>query len=154
MPALHARQTAPAAPTPTPTDAFIPTAYGDLDSSLPPGVVVGIVLGSIAGALLLLYLLYTALGCGPALVLTRTTTHDLSSSSAREQAEVEPAQQSPQECRPEEEQEVQLGLGLSLAEQTPTYGTRYTAGNSILRRVPAVFCSWMKAAIWHRQSSW
>ncbi|KAG8425328.1 hypothetical protein J3458_002039 [Metarhizium acridum] len=76
MPALDARQNAP---TPTAAGAFIPAAYGDLDSSPSPGVVVGIVLGSVAGALLLLYLLYTGLGCGPASALT--TTRDLSSSS-------------------------------------------------------------------------
>ncbi|KAJ6444507.1 protein translocation protein, Sec62 family protein [Purpureocillium lavendulum] len=51
--------------TPTQTYVVIPTTYGSLDNSPSPGVVVGIVLGSVAGFLLLLFLLYSALGFGP-----------------------------------------------------------------------------------------
>lgn len=49
------------------SDGFIaiPSVYGALDTSPHPGVVVGIVLGSVAGFLLLLFLLYSCLGFGP-----------------------------------------------------------------------------------------
>ena len=42
----------------------IPSTYGRLDTSPAPGTVIGIVLGSIAGFLFLLYLLYLGLGAG------------------------------------------------------------------------------------------
>jgi hypothetical protein len=41
------------------TPEIIPTTYGNLNSGPPPGTVVGIVLGSVAGFLLLLWLFYT-----------------------------------------------------------------------------------------------
>jgi hypothetical protein len=41
--------------------AIIPTGYGDLDSTTSPGTVAGIVLGSVAGFLLVLWLIYTCL---------------------------------------------------------------------------------------------
>ncbi|KAM0219994.1 hypothetical protein ACHAPA_000674 [Fusarium lateritium] len=43
----------------------IPTAYKNSEDSLAPGVVAGIVLGSVAGFLLLLYLIYMILHRGP-----------------------------------------------------------------------------------------
>ncbi|CAH0048794.1 unnamed protein product [Clonostachys solani] len=43
----------------------IPSTYGGLYNSLNPGVVAGIVLGSVAGFLLLLFICYSALGFGP-----------------------------------------------------------------------------------------
>lgn len=42
----------------------IPTTYGDLNSGPSPGKIVGIVLGSVAGFLLLLWLLYTCFNFG------------------------------------------------------------------------------------------
>ncbi|PBP24768.1 hypothetical protein BUE80_DR004350 [Diplocarpon rosae] len=42
-------------------DAIIPTTYGSIDSGPSPGAVVGIVLGSVSGFLLLLWLIYTCL---------------------------------------------------------------------------------------------
>ncbi|KJZ79906.1 hypothetical protein HIM_00620 [Hirsutella minnesotensis 3608] len=49
----------------------IPATYGALHDSPPPGVVVAIVLGSVAGFLLLLLLVYAALGFGPGGVSAR-----------------------------------------------------------------------------------
>ncbi|KAJ4270020.1 hypothetical protein NW762_001693 [Fusarium torreyae] len=43
----------------------VPTAYKNVDDSLAPGVVAGIVLGSVAGFLLILYLIYMLLHRGP-----------------------------------------------------------------------------------------
>ncbi|EPE31210.1 hypothetical protein GLAREA_04177 [Glarea lozoyensis ATCC 20868] len=43
------------------TSSIIPTAYGDMDTGPSPGTVAGIVLGSVAGFLLLLWLIYTCL---------------------------------------------------------------------------------------------
>ncbi|EGU84285.1 hypothetical protein FOQG_05852 [Fusarium oxysporum f. sp. raphani 54005] len=43
----------------------VPTAYKSADNSLAPGVVAGIVLGSVAGFLLLLYIIYMLLHRGP-----------------------------------------------------------------------------------------
>ncbi|CAG9997766.1 unnamed protein product [Clonostachys byssicola] len=43
----------------------IPSTYGGLYTSLNPGVIAGIVLGSVAGFLLLLFICYSALGFGP-----------------------------------------------------------------------------------------
>jgi len=40
-------------------DAIIPTAYGSINSGPAPGTVVGIVLGSVGGFLLILWLIYT-----------------------------------------------------------------------------------------------
>ena len=40
----------------------IPTTYTGLHSDLPPGTVAGIVVGSVAGFLLLLWILYTCFG--------------------------------------------------------------------------------------------
>ncbi|OAA47713.1 hypothetical protein NOR_02203 [Metarhizium rileyi] len=75
-PTLHARQSTPTTPV------LIPTAYGDVDSSPSPGAVVGIVLGSVAGALLLLYLVYAALGCAPSVMVLLPATRDMSSVSS------------------------------------------------------------------------
>jgi hypothetical protein len=44
------------------TTAIIPADYGGVDTSQSPGAVIGIVLGSVAGFLLLLWLLYTLMG--------------------------------------------------------------------------------------------
>ncbi|KAH7160807.1 hypothetical protein EDB81DRAFT_327198 [Dactylonectria macrodidyma] len=49
----------------------IPSTYGSLNSSPSPGVVVGIVLGSVAGFLLLLYIIYAILHGGPVLIPIR-----------------------------------------------------------------------------------
>ena len=43
----------------------IPSVYGNQDDSPSPGIVVGIVLGSVGGVLVVLFLLYSALGFGP-----------------------------------------------------------------------------------------
>lgn len=40
----------------------IPTTYTGLNSDLPPGTIAGIVLGSVAGFLLLLWIFYTCFG--------------------------------------------------------------------------------------------
>ena len=61
QPVLEARQS-------TTTHVIIPSVYGDLYDSPSPGVIVGIVLGSVAGFLLLLFLLYTCLGFGPRVI--------------------------------------------------------------------------------------
>jgi hypothetical protein len=52
---LHKRQT---------FDTIIPTTYGSINSGPSPGTIVGIVLGSVGGFLLLLWLLYTCLNFG------------------------------------------------------------------------------------------
>lgn len=49
----------------------IPSAYGNLHNSPHPGVVAGIVLGSVAGFLLLLYIIYAILHGGPVLIPMR-----------------------------------------------------------------------------------
>jgi len=49
---------------PTKDPTIIPTAYGSIDSSPTPGTVVGIVLGSVGGFLLILWLIYTCLNFG------------------------------------------------------------------------------------------
>jgi hypothetical protein len=46
------------------TIVAIPASYGNLDAGPPPGTVVGIVLGSVAGFLLVLWLLYTCFNGG------------------------------------------------------------------------------------------
>lgn len=46
------------------TPELIPTTYGNLNSGPPPGTVVGIVLGSVGGFLLLLWLFYTCFNVG------------------------------------------------------------------------------------------
>jgi hypothetical protein len=56
-------QNTPAA-TPTPS-VIVPSTYNNLNTSPSPGAVVGIVLGSVAGLLLVLFLVYSALGYGP-----------------------------------------------------------------------------------------
>lgn len=61
----------------------IPTTYNNLDDSLSPGVVVGIVLGSVGGVLVLLFLLYSALGFGPAVIPSRIEVADGSVYSVR-----------------------------------------------------------------------
>jgi hypothetical protein len=43
------------------TPSIIPTTYGNSNNSLPPGTIVGIVLGSVGGLLLVLWLIYTCL---------------------------------------------------------------------------------------------
>lgn len=53
---------------PAGTPVIIPSTYGSLNDSPSPGVVVGIVLGSVAGFLVLLFLIYSALGFGPAVL--------------------------------------------------------------------------------------
>lgn len=58
-PLLHKRQQTQSA-----TPEIIPTTYGSLNSGPPPGTVVGIVLGSVAGVLLLLWLFYTCFTFG------------------------------------------------------------------------------------------
>ncbi|PKY08981.1 hypothetical protein P168DRAFT_301577 [Aspergillus campestris IBT 28561] len=63
---LHKRTSPPQIPLPK-TDYLtisIPSTYGRLNTSPAPGTVVGIMLGSIAGFLFLLYLLYLGLGAG------------------------------------------------------------------------------------------
>ncbi|PLN83787.1 hypothetical protein BDW42DRAFT_59331 [Aspergillus taichungensis] len=63
---LHKRTSPPQIPLPK-NDYLtisIPSTYGRLNTSPAPGTVVGIVLGSIAGFLFLLYLLYLGLGAG------------------------------------------------------------------------------------------
>ncbi|KAF4513504.1 hypothetical protein G6O67_000768 [Ophiocordyceps sinensis] len=62
--ALAARQNS--LPPPRPSEAIIPATYGSLYDSPPPGTVVAIVIGSVAGFLLLVLLVYAALGFGPA----------------------------------------------------------------------------------------
>ena len=53
------------APPPTQTiDPLIPTTYSGLNAGPTPGTVVGIVFGSVAGFLLLLWLIYTCFGLG------------------------------------------------------------------------------------------
>jgi hypothetical protein len=44
------------------TTTVIPADYSNIDSSQPPGTIIGIVLGSVAGFLLILWLLYTLMG--------------------------------------------------------------------------------------------
>lgn len=56
---LEIRQT-----TTTVIPNIIPTTYGSINSGPSPGTVVGIVLGSVAGFLLLLWLIYTCLNFG------------------------------------------------------------------------------------------
>ncbi|KAH6673537.1 hypothetical protein B0J14DRAFT_50556 [Halenospora varia] len=46
------------------TNSIIPTTYGSINSGPPPGTIVGIVLGSVAGFLLILWLFYTCLNFG------------------------------------------------------------------------------------------
>ncbi|KAI6716632.1 hypothetical protein PZA11_001779 [Diplocarpon coronariae] len=48
------------------TDAIIPATYGSIDSGPSPGAVAGIVLGSVSGFLLLLWLIYTCIRFGAA----------------------------------------------------------------------------------------
>ncbi|KAJ4149484.1 hypothetical protein NW754_000924 [Fusarium falciforme] len=47
----------------------VPSTYGNLDNSPHPGVVAGIVLGSVAGFLLLLWLVYVILHRGPVVMV-------------------------------------------------------------------------------------
>jgi len=54
---LHARQNSA-------QSSIIPTTYGAINTSEAPGTIAGIVLGSVAGFLLLLYLFYTCLNVG------------------------------------------------------------------------------------------
>ena len=58
--------TASAPPTST-TTPLIPTTYSGLNAGPSPGEVVGIVFGSVAGFLLLLWLIYTCFGMGGAI---------------------------------------------------------------------------------------
>ncbi|TVY22784.1 hypothetical protein LHYA1_G008954 [Lachnellula hyalina] len=46
------------------TTSIIPTGYGAIDSGPAPGTIVGIVLGSVGGFLLILWLIYTCLNFG------------------------------------------------------------------------------------------
>jgi hypothetical protein len=52
LPLLHRRQ----------TTTIIPADYTNIDTSQPPGTIIGIVLGSVAGFLLILWLIYTLMG--------------------------------------------------------------------------------------------
>ncbi|PVH72845.1 hypothetical protein DL98DRAFT_595657 [Cadophora sp. DSE1049] len=52
---LHIRQT---------TTGIVPTTYGNIDDGPAPGTVVGIVLGSVGGFLLILWLIYTCMQFG------------------------------------------------------------------------------------------
>lgn len=76
LPSLLDREASPA-PTPTTsssllsrilhpraTTSIIPTGYGSIDSGPAPGTVVGIVLGSVGGFLLVLWLFYTCINFG------------------------------------------------------------------------------------------
>ncbi|KAM0247348.1 hypothetical protein ACHAQJ_009882 [Trichoderma viride] len=56
----------------TATFVVIPESYGSLHNSLSPGAIVGIVIGSAAGFILLLLIIYTLLGFGPLSALVRT----------------------------------------------------------------------------------
>ncbi|KAK2612568.1 hypothetical protein QQS21_001338 [Conoideocrella luteorostrata] len=56
----------------TPTFVAIPSTYNNLNDSPSPGVVAGIVLGSVGGVLVVLFLLYSCLGFGPAVLSPRT----------------------------------------------------------------------------------
>ncbi|KAF7550270.1 hypothetical protein G7Z17_g5814 [Cylindrodendrum hubeiense] len=49
----------------------VPSSYGNLHNSPSPGVVVGIVLGSVAAFLLILYIIYAILNGGPVLIPIR-----------------------------------------------------------------------------------
>jgi len=49
---------------PRATTSIIPTGYGSIDSGPSPGTVVGIVLGSVGGFLLVLWLFYTCINFG------------------------------------------------------------------------------------------
>ncbi|KAF4979937.1 hypothetical protein FZEAL_3948 [Fusarium zealandicum] len=57
----------------------VPSTYGAADNSPHPGVVAGIVLGSVAGFLLLLYLIYMLLHGGPVIVREETSGAPMSS---------------------------------------------------------------------------
>lgn len=46
------------------TPDIIPTTYGNINNSMAPGTIAGIVLGSVGGFLLILYLIYTILNFG------------------------------------------------------------------------------------------
>ncbi|KAG6037249.1 hypothetical protein E4U40_006237 [Claviceps sp. LM458 group G5] len=59
-----------------PTFIAIPSTYNNLADSPSPGIVIGVVLGTLAGILLLPFLLYSALGFGPAAwILSRSRAH-------------------------------------------------------------------------------
>lgn len=62
---LAPRQQSVPSPTPSSSEGIVPATYGALYSSPPPGTVVAIVLGSVVGFLLLILLIYAALGFGP-----------------------------------------------------------------------------------------
>ncbi|KAF4469002.1 hypothetical protein FALBO_4099 [Fusarium albosuccineum] len=70
IPHLAARQNDPSSTT----FVAVPSTYGALDDSPHPGVVAGIVLGSVAGFLLLLYLVYALLHRGPVVIPVDTST--------------------------------------------------------------------------------
>ncbi|KAL7796574.1 hypothetical protein V8C37DRAFT_400320 [Trichoderma ceciliae] len=57
----------------TATFVVIPETYGSLDDSLSPGAIVGIVIASVVGFILLLMVIYTILGFGPLRALVRST---------------------------------------------------------------------------------
>lgn len=59
IPFLHSRQSG------SNSFATVPSSYGSANSSPHPGVVAGIVIGSVGGFLLLLFLIYSCLGFGP-----------------------------------------------------------------------------------------
>ncbi|PTB70613.1 hypothetical protein BBK36DRAFT_1109423 [Trichoderma citrinoviride] len=57
----------------TTTFVVVPETYGSLHDSLKPGAIVGIVIASVIGFILLLLVIYTILGFGPVSSLVRTT---------------------------------------------------------------------------------
>ncbi|KAK2768272.1 hypothetical protein FQN54_000125 [Arachnomyces sp. PD_36] len=69
----------------------IPNTYGEMDSSPEPGVVAGIVLGTVGGVIIVLYLIYTVFGLGPARVVeeeVRRGSRSRSRSPYRERSEM------------------------------------------------------------------
>lgn len=70
----------------------IPNTYGDLDTSPAPGVVAGIVLGTVGGVILILYLIFLTFGLGPRRVVdeevVRRGSHSRSRSPYVERSEM------------------------------------------------------------------
>ncbi|KAK5998495.1 hypothetical protein PT974_00874 [Cladobotryum mycophilum] len=74
--------------TPTPTFVVIPETYGAIHTSLAPGIIVAIVLGSVIGFLLIIAGIYAALGFGGSAVSsTKKTTHEGPSAAGGAQGE-------------------------------------------------------------------
>lgn len=66
----------------------IPNTYGELDTSPEPGVVAGIVLGTVGGVILILYLLYLIFGRKPARVVDDGRSRSRSRSPYIERSEM------------------------------------------------------------------